>query len=156
MEKAIPSGFESNIGIAHSRWATHGKPSEINAHPHNSCDGLVSAVHNGIIENYNELKNDLTQKGYKFISQTDTEVIVNLINYYYNQDKNEDELKFLRAVKNACMDLKGSFALEIISNKEPEKMIVVRKDSPLVIGKGNGESYIASDIPAILSYTRDF
>lgn len=148
--------LEATIGIAHTRWATHGKPSKENSHPHMDMEGLFAIVHNGIIENYNELKNDLTQKGYKFISQTDTEVIVNLINYYYNQDKNEDELKFLRAVKNACMDLKGSFALEIISNKEPEKMIVVRKDSPLVIGKGNGESYIASDIPAILSYTRDF
>ena len=148
--------LEATIGIAHTRWATHGKPSKENSHPHMDMEGLFAIVHNGIIENYNELKNDLTQKGYKFISQTDTEVIVNLINYYYNQDKNEDELKFLRAVKNACMDLKGSFALEIISNKEPDKMIVVRKDSPLVIGKGNGENYIASDIPAILSYTRDF
>ena len=117
---------------------------------------MFAVVHNGIIENYSELKDELLQKGYHFISQTDTEVIPNLINYYYKQDSENDELKVLRAVKNACMRLKGSFALEIISSKEPENMIVVRKDSPLVIGKGNGENYIASDIPAILSYTKDF
>ena len=119
-------------------------------------DELFAVVHNGIIENYNELRKDLIEKGYHFISQTDTEIIPNLINYYYKQDNGKDNLKLLRSVKNACMDLKGSFALEIISTKEPENMIVVRKDSPLVIGKGNGENYVASDIPAILSYTKDF
>lgn len=148
--------LKGTIGIAHTRWATHGKPSQENSHPHMDNDSLFAVVHNGIIENYNELKNELIEKGYHFVSQTDTEIVPNLINYYYKQDKNDDELKVLRAVKNACMDLKGSFALEIISCKEPEKMIVVRKDSPLVIGKGNGENYIASDIPAILSYTKDF
>ena len=148
--------LEGTIGIAHTRWATHGKPSKENSHPHMDNDGLIAVVHNGIIENYNELREKLMGNGYKFISQTDTEVIPNLINYYYKQDKEDDQLKLLRAVKNACMDLKGSFALEIISTKEPENMIVVRKDSPLVIGKGNGENYVASDIPAILSYTKDF
>ena len=148
--------LEGTIGIAHTRWATHGKPSKENSHPHMDNDGLFAVVHNGIIENYNELREKLMGNGYKFISQTDTEVIPNLINYYYKQDKEDDQLKLLRAVKNACMDLKGSFALEIISTKEPENMIVVRKDSPLVIGKGNGENYVASDIPAILSYTKDF
>ena len=148
--------LEGTIGIAHTRWATHGKPSKENSHPHMDNDGLFAVVHNGIIENYNQLREELMRNGYKFISQTDTEVIPNLINYYYKQDKEDDQLKLLRAVKNACMDLKGSFALEIISTKEPENMIVVRKDSPLVIGKGNGENYVASDIPAILSYTKDF
>ena len=148
--------LKGTIGIAHTRWATHGKPSKENSHPHMDNDGLFAVVHNGIIENYNELREKLMGNGYKFISQTDTEVIPNLINYYYKQDKEDDQLKLLRAVKNACMDLTGSFALEIISTKEPDKMIVVRKDSPLVIGKGNGENYVASDIPAILSYTKDF
>jgi len=148
--------LKGGIGIAHTRWATHGKPSKENSHPHMDNDNLFAVVHNGIIENYNELRADLTEKGYHFISQTDTEVVPNLINYYYKQDKTDDELKALRAVKNACMDLKGSFALEIISVEKPDNMIVVRKDSPLVIGKGNGENYIASDIPAILSYTKDF
>ncbi len=148
--------LKGTIGIAHTRWATHGKPSKENSHPHMDNDEIFAVVHNGIIENYNELKDDLIKEGYHFISQTDTEVVPNLINYYYKQDKENDNLKLLRAVKNACMKLKGSFALEIISSKEPENMIVVRKDSPLVIGKGNGENYIASDIPAILSYTKDF
>ena len=148
--------LKGTCGIAHTRWATHGKPSKENSHPHMDNDNLFAVVHNGIIENYNELRNELTEKGYHFLSQTDTEVIPNLINYYYKQDKENDTLKVLRAVRNACMELKGSFALEIICIKEPENMIVVRKDSPLVIGKGNGENYIASDIPAILSYTKDF
>ena len=148
--------LNGTVGIAHTRWATHGKPSKENSHPHLDQDGLFAAVHNGIIENYNELKNDLITKGYKFQSQTDTEVIPNLINYYYKNDKQDDEKRFLRAVKNACLDFKGSFAIEIISKEHPGKMIVARKDSPLVIGKGTGEFYIASDIPAILSYTKDF
>ena len=113
-----------------------------------------SVVHNGIIENYNELKKSLEENGYTFYSQTDTEVIPNLIHYYYT--KNNDDLKFLRAVRNACLDLKGSFAIEVISKLYPDNMIVVRKDSPLVIGTGEDEKYISSDIPAILSFTRDF
>lgn len=143
--------LEGTLGIAHTRWATHGKPSKINSHPHMDSDHLFAVVHNGIIENYNELRKDLTEKGYEFISQTDTEVIPNLISYYYKQDKN-----MLKAVRNACMDLKGSFAIEVLSKDNPEKMIVVRKDSPLVIGKGENEFFIASDIPAILSYTKEF
>lgn len=156
--EAVPgiNDLKGTIGIAHTRWATHGKPAKENSHPHTDMDGTFAVVHNGIIENYNQLKNMLTEKGYKFVSQTDTEIIPNLINYYYKKDHKNDELKVLRAVRNACMDLKGSFALEIISSNAPENMIVVRKDSPLVIGKGHGENYIASDIPAILSYTKDF
>lgn len=143
--------LEGTSGIAHTRWATHGKPSKVNSHPHMDSDELFAVVHNGIIENYNELRKELTEKGYNFLSQTDTEVIPNLINYYYKQDKD-----MLKAVKNACMDLKGSFAIEVLSKDNPEKMIVVRKDSPLVIGKGEDEFFIASDIPAILSYTKEF
>ena len=148
--------LEGTIGIAHTRWATHGKPSKENSHPHMDNSKTFSVVHNGIIENYNELRKLLINNGYTFYSQTDTEIIPNLIHYYYSKDDNNDSFRFLRAVKNACSDLKGSFALEIICKTDPNNMIVVRKDSPLVIGKGNGENYISSDIPAILSFTREF
>ena len=148
--------LEGTIGIAHTRWATHGKPSKENSHPHIDNSKTFSVVHNGIIENYHELRTFLTDNGYTFYSQTDTEVIPNLIHYYYSKDEKNDELKFLRAVRNACKDLKGSFAIEVICKEYPDNMIVVRKDSPLVIGKGDNENYIASDIPAILSFTRDF
>ena len=148
--------LEGTIGIAHTRWATHGKPSKENSHPHMDNSKTFSVVHNGIIENYSEVKNFLTDKGYTFYSQTDTEVIPNLVDYYYSNDTVLDDFKFLRAVKNACSDLKGSYAIEIICKDYPDNMIVVRKDSPLVIGKGEDENYISSDIPAILSFTRDF
>ena len=144
------------VGIAHTRWATHGKPSKENSHPHTDNSKSFSVVHNGIIENYHELRNFLTDNGYTFYSQTDTEIIPNLIHYYYSKDDKSDDLKFLRAVRNACKDLKGSFAIEVICKDYPDNMIVVRKDSPLVIGKGEDENYISSDIPAILSFTRDF
>ena len=144
------------IGIAHTRWATHGKPSKENSHPHLDNSNNFSVVHNGIIENYNDLRNFLTDNGYTFRSQTDTEVIPNLIHYYYSKDDKDDEFKVLRAVQKTCMNLKGSFAIQVISTFMPNNMIVVRKDSPLVIGKGDGENYISSDIPAILSFTKDF
>ena len=148
------------VGIAHTRWATHGKPSELNSHPHLDNSNTFAVVHNGIIENYSELRDFLVSKGYTFLSQTDTEVIPNLIHYYYTNGpvsvlKNNEE-KFLGSVKSAVYDLKGSYAIEVISTICPNKVIVVRKDSPLVIGKGDGENYIASDIPAILKYTKDF
>ena len=148
--------LEGTIGIAHTRWATHGKPSKENSHPHMDNSKSFSVVHNGIIENYNELRKFLSDNKYKFYSDTDTEVIPNLIHYYYTKDTQDDELKLLRAVKNACLDLKGSFAIEVISKYMPDNMIVVRKDSPLVIGTCEDENYISSDIPAILSFTRDF
>ena len=153
--------LEGTIGIAHTRWATHGKPSKENAHPHQDNSKTFSVVHNGIVENYNELRKFLTDNSYNFISETDTEIIPNLIDYYYKKEKNKnlkntDIKNFLTAVKNACSNLKGSFALEIICKDFPDNMIVVRKDSPLVIGKGDGENYISSDIPAILSFTRNF
>lgn len=148
--------LSGTIGIAHTRWATHGAPSSQNAHPHTDNSKTFSVVHNGIIENYTELREFLEGNGYEFYSDTDTEVIPNLINYFYNADNGNDDLKFLRAVKSACDKLIGSFAIEVLSIKDRDNMIVVRKDSPLVIGKGYGENYIASDIPAILSYTKDF
>ncbi len=148
--------LEGTIGIAHTRWATHGKPSKENSHPHMDNSKTFSVVHNGIIENYNELKKFLIKEGYIFYSQTDTEIIPNLIHYYYSKDNKQDDLKLLRSIKNACSKLKGSFAIEVISKDYPDNMIVVRKDSPLVIGKGDNENYISSDIPAILSFTREF
>ncbi len=144
------------IGIAHTRWATHGKPSTINSHPHMDNSKTFSVVHNGIIENYNDLRIFLNNNGYNFLSQTDTEVIPNLIHYYFTKDTNNDDKKFLRAVKSACDDFKGSYAIEVISSLYPDRVIVTRKDSPLVIGKGDNENHISSDIPAILSYTKDF
>lgn len=141
----------STMGIAHTRWATHGRPSKENAHPHLDNTNTIAVVHNGIIENYNELREDLMNKGYKFLSQTDTEVIPNLINWYYKEEKD-----LLKSVHRACQDLRGSYAIEVISKDEPDKIIVVRKDSPMVIGKGKGEIFVASDIPAVLEYTRDF
>ena len=148
--------LDGTIGIAHTRWATHGKPSKENAHPHMDNSETFAVVHNGIIENYTELRKFLTDNGYKFLSQTDTEVIPNLIHYHFSKDSASDDNKFLRAVKQATKDLKGSFAIEVLSNLYPDKMIVVRKDSPLVIGKGSTGYHIASDIPALLEYTRDF
>ncbi len=150
------STLEGTIGIAHTRWATHGKPSVVNSHPHMDNSKTFSVVHNGIIENYNDLRIFLTNNGYNFLSQTDTEVIPNLIHYYFSKDTNNDDKKFLRAVQSACNDFKGSYAIEVISSLYPDRVIVTRKDSPLVIGIGENENHISSDIPAILSYTKDF
>ena len=145
-----------SIGIAHTRWATHGKPSNENSHPHNDNSNQFSVVHNGIIENYAELKTFLTENGYHFLSQTDTEVIPNLIHYYFSEEKNISKDSFLKAVQKTCQKLKGSFAIEVISTHFPELIIVARKDSPLVIAKGIDEMFISSDIPAYLNETRDF
>ena len=171
-EKKEIQDLQGSVGIAHTRWATHGEPSKINSHPHTDNKEEFAVVHNGIIENYVELRKELEEKGYIFKSDTDTEVIPNLIHYFYNQDhincndenkdnnikksKNNNELKFVKAVKQATDKLIGSFAIEVLSKENPDIMVVVRKDSPLVIGKGYNENYIASDIPAILSYTKDF
>lgn len=141
---------EGFIGIGHTRWATHGQPSDVNSHPHINESQSVAVIHNGIIENYRALKNELIEKGYTFKSQTDTEVIVHLIDYYLSE--NDDILK---AVNSAIKRLRGAYALGIISKSEPDKVIAVRNESPLVIGIGNGENFFASDIPAILAYTRD-
>lgn len=147
--------LSANIGIAHTRWATHGKPSKENAHPHSDNSNTFAVVHNGIIENFAVLKEFLINKGYTFYSETDTEIIPNLIHYYYYNNIEDDD-KFLRAVKSACDDLKGSYSIEVLSKLHPDKLIVIRKDSPLVIGTSESENYVASDIPAVLSYTRKF
>lgn len=144
------------IGIGHTRWATHGKPSSINSHPHLDNSKKFAVVHNGIIENYADLKEFLKSNNYIFLSETDTEVIPNLIHYNYELSKRTGYERFLEAVTNTTKMLKGSYALEILCSDFPDNMIVVRKDSPLVIGKGVGENYISSDIPAILSFTKDF
>lgn len=150
------NNLKGTIGIAHTRWATHGKPCMENSHPHMDNKKLFSVVHNGIIENYQELRKFLEDNGYSFLSETDTETIPNLIHYFYNNDTVNDDKKLLRAVNSACKKLEGSYAIEVICKDFPDKIIVARKDSPLVIGKGESENYIASDIPAILSYTKNF
>lgn len=157
IELTNDSNLSATVGIAHTRWATHGKPSKLNAHPHTDNSKSFAVVHNGIIENYEELKSFLSDEGYKFYTKTDTEIIPNLIHYHYsNSTEKDSELKFLKAVNLACKNLKGSYALEVICKYSPNIEIVVRKDSPLVIGKGIGENFVASDIPAILPYTKDF
>ena len=150
-ENPILNTLNGNIGIAHTRWATHGIPSKENAHPHLDNSKTFAVVHNGIIENYTDLRNFLENKGYTLISQTDTEVIPNLISYYYSLEND-----VLKAVAKTIKDLKGSYAIEVISPLLKDKIIVARKDSPLVIGIGNGENFIASDIPAVLNYTNKF
>ena len=138
-------------GIGHTRWATHGEPSENNAHPHVSDDGNIVAVHNGIIENYQELKDKLLRKGYTFYSETDTEVAVKLIDYYYKKYEGTP----VDAINHSMVRIRGSYALAIMFRDYPEEIYVARKDSPMILGVENGESYIASDVPAILKYTRN-
>ena len=137
-------------GIGHTRWATHGDPSEENAHPHKSDDGNVIAVHNGIIENYQELKEKLFRKGYQFYSSTDTEVAVKLIDYYYKKYEGTP----VDALNHAMVRIRGSYALAVLFRDYPEEIYVARKDSPMILGVSDGESYLASDVPAILKYTR--
>ena len=138
-------------GIRHTRWATHGEPSENNAHPHVSDDGNVVAVHNGIIENYQELKDKLLRKGYAFYSETDTEVAVKLVDYYYKKYEGTP----VDAINHAMVRIRGSYALAIMFKDYPEEIYVARKDSPMILGVSDGESYVASDVPAILKYTRN-
>lgn len=140
--------LKGTVGIGHTRWATHGEPSDVNSHPHQSSKGDITVVHNGIIENYLELREWLKGEGYTFSSQTDTEVVPNLIDYYYEGD-------LFTAVVKATDKLEGSYALGVICGNEPDKLIAVRKDSPLIVGIGEGETFIASDIPAVIAHTRD-
>ncbi len=137
----------SKTGIAHTRWATHGEPSEYNAHPHSDCTGRFIVAHNGIIENYKDLRAGLTGRGHKFESETDTEVIPHLIEELYTES-------FEAAFREALKKLRGSFAIVAISTLEPDKILIARKDSPLIVGLGNGENFIASDTPAILPNTK--
>ena len=149
LEGALKSkSSEGTIGIGHTRWATHGEPSDRNSHPHKSSKGDIAVVHNGIIENYLELRKWLISEGYEFFSETDTEVVPNLIHYYY-------EGNLFEAVVKATKKLEGSYALGVVCGEEQDKLIAVRKDSPLIVGLGDGENFIASDIPAVIKYTRD-
>ncbi|MEF3309316.1 glutamine--fructose-6-phosphate transaminase (isomerizing) [Paenibacillus sp. GYB004] len=140
--------LNGTIGIGHTRWATHGKPSDVNSHPHTDNSNKFSVVHNGIIENYMSLKEELTAKGHQFVSETDTEVISHLIADLYEGD-------IVKAVQQAVKKMTGAFALGVLTEYEPEKLVAVRLASPLIIGVGEGENFIGSDIPAILEYTRN-
>ena len=135
-------------GIGHTRWATHGEPSDVNSHPHLSHSGRVAVVHNGIVENYAELREFLTEHGYEFQSDTDTEIVAQLVDFYYHGDP-------VKAVRDAESLLSGSYALGIAFAAHPDLLIAVRKDSPLILGLGEGENFIASDIPALLKHTRE-
>ena len=136
-----------NIGIGHTRWATHGRPSDANSHPHMDCHNNFAVVHNGIIENYLEIKEELTAKGHKFTSETDTEVLAHLLEEYYTGD-------FKESVKKVLNRIKGAYALVFMAKDHPDRLICARQDNPLVIGLGEGENFVASDIPAIIRHTR--
>ena len=145
------TAMHGTCGIGHTRWATHGEPSELNAHPHCSDDRNVVGVHNGIIENYQELREKLQHKGYNFYSDTDTEVAIKLIDYYYKKYEHTP----VDAINHAMVRIRGSYALAIMFRDYPEEIYAARKDSPMIIGVADGESFVASDVPAILKYTRN-
>jgi len=145
LEEILPKS-KSSAGISHTRWATHGEPSEVNAHPHTSCHGDIALVHNGIIENYQELKDDLKRKGHKFSSDTDTETLVHLIEEFYKGD-------LLLSVQEALRRVKGTYGIAVISATEPDKIVAARYGSPLILGIGNNENFVASDVSAILGHT---
>lgn len=140
----VPQGV---VGIGHTRWATHGRPSDLNSHPHTDCSGKFVVVHNGIIENYMSLKEELIEKGHHFASETDTEVVAHLLEEVYHGD-------FVEAVRNVLNRIEGSYSLAFMCQDHPEELICTKKDNPLIIGLGEGENFIASDIPAIIAYTR--
>jgi glucosamine--fructose-6-phosphate aminotransferase (isomerizing) len=142
------SPIDGSYGIGHTRWATHGRPTEENAHPHRDCHGDIVVVHNGIVENYLKLKQELTEEGHRFVTETDTEIIAHLVEKYY--DGNLEN-----AVRDAVRKLTGVFALSVISRKDPNKIVAARSGPPVVVGLGDGEYFVASDVPALLSYTRD-
>jgi len=147
---ALTQNHGGSIGIGHTRWATHGEPSDVNAHPHNSMNGIFTVVHNGIIENYAKLKTDLINHGYTFSSETDTEVLANLIEYFYNQS---DEINAEMAVQLALSKVVGAYGIAVLCNAEKDKIVVARKGSPLVVGLGNKEYFIASDAAPIVEFT---
>lgn len=147
-DRLIKNPLKGTIGIGHTRWATHGEPSDVNSHPHCNGKGTISVVHNGIIENYIYLREWLISKGYTFCSETDTEVIPNLIDYFYRDSLTD-------AVIEATSRMEGSYAIGAVSSLEPDRIVAVRKDSPLIVGLGQDEFFIASDVPAILNHTRD-
>src|SRR5215213_3633070 len=143
--------LDGTYGIGHTRWATHGRPTEENAHPHRDASGKVVVVHNGIIENYLQLKERLVADGHEFKTETDTEVVAHLIGHY----KDTENLSLEHAVRKAVKELRGIFAMSIISIDEPDTIVSVREGPPVVIGLGDGEFFVASDIPPILAHTRD-
>ena len=142
-------GVKGTMGIGHTRWATHGAPSDVNSHPHTSMNGRITVVHNGIIENYIQLKAELEKNGYVFASETDTEVVAQLFDYYYNGDMVDTLIKVIERIR-------GSYALAVMCTEKTDEIVAVRKDSPMLIGLGEGENYIASDIPAVLEYTKNY
>ena len=144
LEGHLPQG---HIGIGHTRWATHGRPSDTNSHPHTDCHGDFVVVHNGIIENYLHIKERLLAKGHVFLSETDTEVVAHLVEEYYQGD-------FVAAVTKVLAEIQGSYSLVFMSRFDPDKIVCTKQDNPLVIGLGEGENFIASDIPAIINRTR--
>ncbi len=147
---ALSQNHSGSIGIGHTRWATHGEPNDINAHPHNSMNGIFTLVHNGIIENYSKLKDDLIQHGYSFSSETDTEVLANLVEYFYNQSS---EINSEMAVQLALSKVVGAYGIAVLCSAEKDKIVVARKGSPLVVGLGNKEYFIASDAAPIAEFT---
>ena len=149
-EKIADEVIKGSVGIGHTRWATHGEPSDLNSHPHTNVSGTIAVVHNGIIENYAKLKAWLQDQGVVFKSQTDTEVIAHLLNYFY-----EKTGEIFKAVLETLYRLEGSYALGVVCTKYPDRVIAARKESPLIVGLGKGENFIASDVPAVLEYTRD-
>jgi len=147
LEKLLEKGFpKGNIGLGHTRWATHGKPNNLNAHPHNGCNSEVVVVHNGIIENYIPIRERLISEGHNFVSETDTEVLPHLIESNYQND-------LTLAVQESIKEIEGSYAIGVISTRDPGKVVASRCGSPLIIGIGEGEMFLASDIPTLLSYT---
>jgi glutamine---fructose-6-phosphate transaminase (isomerizing) len=144
LQDAAPC-IEGNEGIGHTRWATHGEPSRVNAHPHCDCSGNIAVVHNGVINNYQSLKAQLIREGHRFLSETDTEVIAHLIEKYYSGN-------IEKAVRAALRDLQGSYAIAVVTSYEPT-MMVARNGNPLILGMGDNETIVASDIPALLDYT---
>ena len=147
--KIKETNIKGNVGIGHTRWATHGAPSDVNSHPHLSNDGSISIIHNGIIENYSVLKDELIKNGYKFYSETDSEVVPNLIEFFYKQSND-----IFDAIYKLTEKIEGAYAIGVLCKDYPDQIIALRKDSPLVIGIGDGENFIASDMPAILKYTK--
>src|SRR5665213_2653127 len=148
--------LHGTFGIGHTRWATHGRPTEENAHPHRDCTGRIVVVHNGIVENYLDLKRELTAQGHKFVTETDTEIIAHLIEQVQKDAEAAGEPILLEvAVRRAVKQLTGAFAIGVLSSREPDKIVAARFGPPVVIGVGEGESFVASDVPGILHHTRN-
>src|SRR3974390_1170978 len=147
--------LDGTYGIGHTRWATHGRPTEENAHPHRDCTGKIVVVHNGIVENYLSLKKKLIEEGHKFTTETDTEIIAHLVEKYSSSSGNGRRPLLEDAVRQTVKQLSGVFALAVISTDDPNKIVAARNGPPAVIGLGNDEYFVASDVPAILHHTRD-